>query len=132
MMLASRRSFLSGLIAAPVIVAASNIMPVRSFLSLPKPGFESFDQLINADVAYQWMQDNPPGWNNVGGWRAVPASRYNRHFDIDGDIIQVGGLTLMERKRIDYENARGQEIKAAHALSGNVDAVKSKLMEWRS
>lgn len=135
MLLTSRRLFLGGLLsalAAPAIVHAGNIMPVRSVLILPEPGFDSFDKLMPDGVQYQWVswpqgsgiepgrvlgQSVNPVTGAEASWRSVPASRYSRAFAISGDTIRVGDCVLVERPKAASVAARNEEVNAAHQLS---------------
>jgi hypothetical protein len=100
-LLTSRRLFLGGLLsalAAPAIVHAGNIMPVRNVLILPDVTFDSFDKLMPEGVQYQWVGSDC--WYKTvegrNGWQAVPASRHKSSVAILGDTIQLGGMTLVE------------------------------------
>lgn len=122
-MIIARRQFLQGLgslLAAPAIVRVDSIMPVK--LMLPSYGFDSFDDHINMDVAYQWVsntfgESRDVEWVSFSGWTPVPASRYSDRFDIKGDRIIHGGCTLMQKTRRDVEVARGIEIAAVKDLA---------------
>lgn len=121
-MIIQRRSFLVGLgaaLAAPFVVRAENIMPVRSIerFTLPAFGYESFDHHVNLDVAYQWVTDDLRA--KMVGWSPVPADRYSKQFQISGDTIEYGGCTLMQKPKQEMVNARAKEIQAAHDLVGN-------------
>lgn len=120
-MLIGRRGFLAGLgsmLAAPAIVHAGNLMPVRSIerFILPAFGYESFDQRP-LDVAYQWVTDDLK--TQLVGWSPVPADRYSDKFQISGNTIEYGGCTLMQKPKQDMETSRAREIQAAHDLAGN-------------
>ncbi len=110
MITSSRRSFLLGfsaLIAAPAIVRADNLMPVRSIaqLLLPEATFDSFDKLIPGAMQYQWFTDSVMDDRSFSmidkalerGWKTVPVDRHNNIYAIKGDRIQVGGMVLMEK-----------------------------------
>ena len=128
--ISSRRSFLGGLaalFAAPAIVRASNLMPVRNIDRLILPGyeFESFDQGIPYGVEYQWVAKTVMGDESLGqyglmeksGWRDVPVQRYAGKFLIHGGQIEHGGCVLMERvKRM---KARNEAIDDANAMVDN-------------
>lgn len=123
-MLIGRRGFLAGLgslLAAPAIVHAGNLMPVRSIerFILPAFGYESFDHHVNLDVAYQWVTPDLFKPMTGTGWSAVPADRYSNQFQISGNTIEYGGCTLMQKPRQDMVNSRAREIQAAHDLVGN-------------
>lgn len=128
MLITSRRSFLAGLVsalAAPAIVHATNIMPVRNVVILPTPGFDSFDNLMPDGMQYQWVSKHEHyaydaihriynfEWSD---WRPVPASRHKGRFGIGGDVIEVGGSILVERPKIAVAAARQQEVNRAHNL----------------
>lgn len=134
MMIPSRRLFLGGLLsalAAPAIVHMANIMPVRSFIILPGPTFDSFDNLIPDGMQYQWMSPIGLGYdvtknaidsNLYGGpalesWRPVHAGRHKDQFTIGGDTIIVAGCVLCERPKVHHVAARGAEIEKAYSLS---------------
>lgn len=125
MLLTSRRAFLGGLIsalAAPAIVHATNIMPVRSFLILPEPTFDSFDKLMPDGMQYQWVdlrKRDDGAWVTIptGTWKPVPAFRHVDQISIKGDIIQVGGMTLVERPKAICDAARNEEIRAANDMT---------------
>jgi hypothetical protein len=78
----SRRWFLGGLIAAPVIVAASNIMPVRAMEWIGAPRWEGTagdfawrtrpDKLVPTNQRFAWHQDRTTKiWEKV---ELAPAS----------------------------------------------------------
>jgi hypothetical protein len=130
----SRRGFLAGtlsLLAAPAIVRAELIMPVRSierfsaFPLLPEFSFDSFDDWTGG-TAYQWAAKNILG-ESTGqyeaavsrGWRPVPASRYNSKFAINGECIEHGGCVLMELDRQKVIMAQQEVQSAAFALVDN-------------
>lgn len=132
----SRRGFLVGLVsllAAPAVVRAGSLMPVRNIgRFLPAFGFDSFSPL-NADSEYQWCAETVLGQPNpqaqamvAGGWRAVPASRYSSTFNISGERIERGGCVLMERSRVLSDLARAQNADRARGLvSGWADMVRA-------
>jgi hypothetical protein len=108
----NRRGFLGGLIsalAAPAIVRAGSIMPVKAWpVDLPREplpgfGFESFTP--PEGTTYQWATRAVMGDETLGnlplrlaaGWRLVPAERWASKFAIDGAFIEHGGLVLLER-----------------------------------
>ncbi len=124
-MLIGRRGFLAGLaslLAAPAIVHAGNLMPVRSIERLLLPGydFDSFDAYhVNTDVAYQWVDNSTTMVAMTGaGWSPVPPETYNKQFQISGGAIVYGGCTLMQKSRLDMENSRSREIQSAQKLIG--------------
>lgn len=122
-MILARRSFLAGLgslLAAPAIVHAGNIMPVRSIerLILPAYDWDSFDAFnVNMDATYQWVDQTFAG--EYAGWSPVPASRYSDRFSISGQQIKYGGLVLMQKRRVLVVEARAKEIQAAHDQVAN-------------
>lgn len=119
MLLTSRRAFLGGLIsalAAPAIVHAANIMPVRNVLILPEPGFDSFDALMPDGMQYQWVDTNKICVGLDFAWEPVPASRFNGRFAIAGDTVRVGDCVLVERPKAACDAARAKEINAAHRM----------------
>lgn len=124
-MLIQRRAFLTGLgslLAAPMVVRAENLMPVRSIdRFLPAFGYESFDSYIasNAATHYQWVADYMRGGLLANGWVLVPAARHNKQFKISGPIIEHGGCTLMQKPLQAVVNSRAKEIQAAHDLVSN-------------
>ena len=103
----SRRGFLFGLgaslFAAPAIVRAASLMPVRSMLVLPSFGWESFTP--PEGMVYQWVTRRVMGevvpWYEEsmadGGWTPVDAARYKKQFAIGGGEVEFGGQVLMER-----------------------------------
>ncbi len=125
-MLIGRRAFLTGLgslLAAPAIVHAGNLMPVRSIerLLLPAYDFDSFDMYhVNTDVAYQWV-DNASLTKTMtySGWSPVPSCLFKNQFQVAGDTIQHGGCTLMQKSRLDMENARASDVQAARDLGNS-------------
>lgn len=120
MLMPSRRLFLGGLLsalAAPAIVSAANIMPVRSIIILPKPEFDSFDKLIPDGMQYQWVDTSQICVGLDFSWGLVPASRFHGRFDISGDEVRVGDCVLVERPKVHYIAARGAEIEKAHSLN---------------
>jgi hypothetical protein len=122
-LITSRRSFLGGLLsalAAPAIVHAGDIMPVRNFIILPEPSFDSFDNLMPEGMQYQWMSVDENMWitnlPSPPSWTPVPAQRHRKQFDIPGNIIKVGQNVLIERPKEMCIAARGAEIAKAHSL----------------
>lgn len=125
-MLLARRSFLAGLgaalVAAPAIVHARNIMPVRVIpQSLPEYGFDSF--AAGEGTQYQWVARSVLGEATTlveqmqsTGWRIVPAIRFNNQFAINGREIEHGGCVLMERAKALSDAARTAEIQRARGL----------------
>ncbi len=107
-----RRGFLIGLgaslFAAPAIVRAASLMPVRNMLVLPPFGWGSF--VPPEGVMYQWVTRKVVGevvpWYEEamvdGGWQSVDASRYNKQFAISGNEVELGGQVLMERVADDW------------------------------
>jgi hypothetical protein len=109
-LITSRRSFLIGLVsalAAPAIVRADALMPVRVMLpTLPSYGWDDFIPNPNLDIAYQWCAKTVLGEPNPqfdqmlsAKWVPVPARRYADKFAISGPQIELGGCVLMERTR---------------------------------
>lgn len=120
LLLTSRRSFIGGLLSAltaPAIVHAANIMPVRSVLILPDPGFDSFDKLMPDGMQYQWVDTSRIMVAFDPAWELVPASRFNGMFAITGHNIEVGNCVLMERPKAHCISARNEEIRAANQLT---------------
>lgn len=128
MLLTSRRAFLGGLIsalAAPAIVHAANIMPVRNIIILPEATFESFDKLMPEGMQYQWItrgysmtrdaiNESLYADHDPTKWRPVPASRYKERFAVAGETIMVGDCVLVERPKVHHIAARGAEIERAN------------------
>ena len=134
MLITSRRAFLGGLLsalAAPAIVHAGNIMPVRNVIILPSPGFDSFDKLMPDGMQYQWVL-LPSGYavdpciplgKSIGddgmqhSWLPLPASRYRSEFAIASESIKIGDCVLVERPKVHHIAARGAEIEKAYSLN---------------
>jgi hypothetical protein len=125
----NRRSFLAGLgalFAAPAIVRADSLMPVRSIVHfiLPSFGFDSFDASKPADVDYQWIAKEVLGDKSLGnlpemvraGWRPVAASEFVGKFNIAGSQIEHGGCVLMWRDKGIAAAFEKRRIAAAHRL----------------
>ena len=147
--LASRRGFLAGLgsllVAAPAVVRAEILMPVRSIERLISPpligpySFDSFDRYVPAATQYQWatktIMGEPVG-NLDGmlmrGWKLVPAQRHRGDFHINGDAIEHGGCVLVERPQVVHQSVRQQEIDKAHSLVGDwISKLEDQGMEVR-
>jgi hypothetical protein len=131
-LITSRRGFLGGLlsaIAAPAVVRADLLMPVRSierFILAPF-NFDSFDSFIPAGQAYQWVAktvlgEPMPDYRTMqeNGWRPVPADRYNKAFAIADNEIEYGGCVLMERPQ--------RLVRAA--LDNQTDAANRLVSDW--
>lgn len=124
----TRRAFLGGLaalIAAPAVVRAPSLMPVRSIdrFTLASFGFDSFDSFIPQGQAYQWVTKTVMGrpvndyrTMQENGWRPVPAQRYKQIFAIGGDEIEHGGCVLMERPQRQVRAFHENQVVAANQL----------------
>lgn len=117
------RSFLSGLgalLAAPAVVLAEHLMPVRSIARLILPGFsyESFDSLVETGKSYHWVagDDLQNLAMRAAGWLPVPAEKFNDKFYIPGENISYGNCTLMERPVEKVVAARREELLKARQL----------------
>lgn len=119
-MILQRRSFLLGLgslFAAPAIVRAQNIMPVRVIVpDLPSFGYESFDQHPSG-MNYQWFNEDMVGEAAARrGWSVVPATRYAGQFKTAGARIEIGGSVLMEKRAEAVIASRAADVRKAHQL----------------
>jgi hypothetical protein len=141
----SRRGFLRGVgalfVAAPAIVRAQSIMPVRDIARLYRVpvSFESFDKCTPAGTTYQWVTKTilgePTGMIaelQKNGWRAVPSAQYNKMFEVAGDNIEFGGCVLMEKPAVPLEQ-RPAIIAARKMVSDWEDQVKASGFDggWR-
>ena len=133
--LTSRRGFLAGLgsllVAAPAVVRAEILMPVRSIERLIVPSapligpysFDSFDPYVPAATQYQWVTKTVMG-EAVGnldamlkrGWRVVPPGRHRGDFNINGDCIEHGGCVLVEKPAAEVANVHNESIAKALRL----------------